>query len=159
MITQLLHPTPNTKIMIITSHLDWMIEELSTFLTPFEGKIDVSLFPGEHDELVPQCLNKVFTIKDYNSPAGGVPRDYAAVIVHDVLHLHQSPQKFLELIYRTMLNATEIIIVQKNGSMDIGEVEALLDKSEFRAANTIMDLVDGYEVIVGKKMHMWGNGL
>jgi hypothetical protein len=159
MITQLLHPTPNTKIMVATSHLDGMIEELFAFLTPFEGQIDVSLFPGEHDELVHQCLHKVFTIKDYNSPAGGVPRDYAAVIVHDVLHLHQSPQKFLELIYRTMLNATEIIIVQKNGSMDIGEVEALLDKSEFRAINSIMDLIKGYEVIVGKKMHMWGAGL
>ena len=159
MITQLLHPTPNTKIMVITSHLDGMIEELSTFLTPFEGKIDVSLFPGEHNELSSQCLHKIFTIKDYNSPAGGIPRDYAAVIVHDVLHLHQSPQKFLELIYKTMLNATEIIIVQKNGVMDIVNVENLLDTAEFRAINAIMDLVEGYEVIVGKKMHMWGNGL
>jgi hypothetical protein len=58
-----------------------------------------------------------------------------------------------------LLNATEIIIVQKNGSMEIGEIEALLDQSEFRATNTIGDLIDGYEVIVAKKMHMWGNGL
>ena len=159
MITQLLHPTPYTKIMVATSHLDGIIEELSTFLTPFEGQIDVSLFPGIHGDLSPQCLHKIFTIKDYNSPAGGIPRDYAAVIVQDVLHLHQSPLKFLELIYRTMLNATEIIIVQKNGSMNISEVEELLDKSEFRATNTIMDLIDGCEVIVGKKMHMWGAGL
>jgi hypothetical protein len=43
--------------------------------------------------------------------------------------------------------------------MNIDEVEELLDKSEFRAANTIVDLIDGYEVIVAKKMHMWGNGL
>lgn len=88
-----------------------------------------------------------------------MPRDYAAVIVQDVLHLHEVPLKFLQLIYRTMLNATEIIIVQKNGSMSIPEVEELLDKAEFRAANSIMDLIDGYEVIVAKKMHMWGAGL
>lgn len=157
MITSLLHPTPHTKIMVVTSHLDSMAEELRDFLAPHEGLIDVSLFPGDHQDLNP--CNKTFTIKDYHSPAGGVPRDYAAVIVQDVLHLHESPHKFLELIYRTLLNASEIIIVQKNGSIGIAEVEALLDEAEFRAINTITDLIGGYEVIIGKKMHMWGNGL
>jgi len=159
MITQLLHPTPNTKIMVVTSHLDGMVETISSFLSPYEGLIDLSLFPGEHQEYSPESIHKIHVIKDYKSPAGGIPRDYAAVIVQDVLHLHESPLKFLQLIYRTMLNATEIIIIQKNGSMSIAEVEDLLDKSEFRAANTIMDLIDGYEVIVAKKMHMWGAGL
>jgi hypothetical protein len=157
MITSLLHPTPHTKIMVVTSHLDSMAEELSHFLTPYEGVIDLSLFPGEHQNLAP--FHKTFTIKDYKSPAGGIPRDYASVIVQDVLHLHESPQKFLELIYRTLLNASEIIIVQKNGSMPIAEVEELLDQVEFRAINTMSDLIEEYEVIVGKKMHMWGAGL
>lgn len=157
MITSLLHPTPHTKIMLVTSHLDSMAEELGAFLSPYEGLIDLSLFPGEHQSL--NTFHKTFTIKDYKSPAGGVPRDYAAVIVHDVLHLHESPQKFLQLIYRTLLNASEIIILQKNGSMNIAEVEALLDQVEFRAINAITDLIEGYEVIVAKKMHMWGNGL
>lgn len=159
MITQLLHPTPNTKIMVATSHLDALMEELSFFLSPYEGLIDLSLFPGEHQECSFPSIHKVHTIKDYKSPAFGIPRDYAAVIVQDVLHLHEHPLKFLQLIYRTLLNATEIIIVQKNGSMNIDEVVDLLDKAEFRASNTIMDLIDGYEVIVAKKMHMWGNGL
>jgi len=65
MITQLLHPTPHTKIMVATSHLDGMIEELSTFLTPFEGQIDLSLFVGEHSDFSHPCIHKVFTIKDY----------------------------------------------------------------------------------------------
>jgi len=157
MITSLLHPTPYTKIMVVTSHLDAMAEELGDFLVPYEGLIDFSLFPGDHQSL--SAFHKIFTIKDYKSPAGGVPRDYAAVIVQDVLHLHESPQKFLQLIYRTLLNASEIIIIQKSGSMGISEVEALLDQVEFRAINTITDLIDGHEVIVAKKMHMWGNGL
>ncbi len=157
MITSLLHPTPHTKIMVVTSHLDTMAEELGDFLAPYEGLIDVSLFPGEHQSLIP--FHKTFAIKDYKSPAGGVPRDYAAVIVQDVLHLHESPHKFLELIYRTLLNASEIIIVQKNGSMSIDEVESLLDQVEFRAINAISDLIEGHEVIIGKKMHMWGAGL
>lgn len=157
MITSLLHPTPHTKIMVVTSHLDSMAKELSHFLAPYEGLIDVSLFPGDHQNL--ELFHKTFTIKDYRSPAGGVPRDYAAVLVQDVLHLHESPQRFLELIYRTLLNASEIIIVQKNGSMGIAEIESLLDQVEFRAINTITDLMEGHEVIVAKKLHMWGKGL
>lgn len=157
MITSLLHPTPHTKIMVVTSHLDGMTQEIATFLEPYEGLIDVSLFPGDHQNAT--LFHKTFTIKDYRSPAGGVPRDYAAVIVQDVLHLHESPRKFLELIYRTLLNASEIIIVQKKGSMDIAEVESLLDEAEFRAINAMTDLILDHEVIVGKKMHMWGKGL
>lgn len=157
MITSLLHPTPHTKIMVVTSHLDSMTEELGDFLAPYEGLIDVSLFPGDHQSL--STFHKTFTIKDYKSSAGGIPRDYAAVIVQDVLHLHESPHKFLELLYRTLLNASEIIIVQKNDSMSFPEVESLLDQVEFRAINAITDLIEGCDVIVAKKMHMWGNGL
>ncbi|WP_294894001.1 MULTISPECIES: hypothetical protein [unclassified Sulfuricurvum] len=157
MITSLLHPTPHTKIMVVTSHLDSMTEEMGDFLAPYEGLIDVSLFPGDHQNLT--SFHKTFTIKDYKSPAGGIPRDYAAVIVQDVLHLHESPHKFLELLYRTLLNASEIIILQKNGSMSFPEVESLLDQVEFRAINAITDFIEGYDVIVAKKMHMWGKGL
>jgi hypothetical protein len=91
MITSLLHPTPHTKIMVVTSHLDSMAEELSHFLTPYEGVIDLSLFPGEHQNLAP--FHKTFTIKDYKSPAGGFRVITRAVIVQDVLHLHESPQQ------------------------------------------------------------------
>lgn len=159
MITSLLHPTPHMKIMMVTSHLDSLAQVLGDFLAPYKGLIDLSLFPGDHQNLTHGTFHKTFTIKDYKSPAGGVPRDYACIIVQDVLHRHESPHKFLELIYRTLLNASEIIILQKNGSMPLAEVEELLDQVEFRAINAITDLIDGYDVIVGKKMHMWGKGL
>lgn len=113
MITSLLHPTPHMKIMVVTSHLDSMTEELGDFLISYEGLIDFSLFPGDHQSLTHTAFHKTFMIKDYKSSAGGIPRDYACIIVQDVLHLHESPRKFLELIYRTLLNSSEIIIVQK----------------------------------------------
>ncbi len=159
MITALLHPTPHTKIMLITSHRDAMVEELGDCLAPYEGLLDLSLFRGEHQEISHPTLHKIFTIKDYHSPAGGIPRDYACVIVQDVLDRHLSPVKFLQRIYHTLLNACEIIIVQKKGSMPISEIEALLDQVDFRAINAMNDLIQGCDVIVAKKMHMWGNGL
>lgn len=136
-----------------------MAEELGDFLFPYEGLIDFSLYTGEHQEISHSTFHKMFKIQDYRSPAGGVSRDYAAVIVQDVLHLHKSPAQFLELIYRTLLNACEIIIVQKSGSMCIADVESLLDQVEFRAINAMSDLIEGHEVIVAKKLHMWGKGL
>lgn len=159
MITSLLHPTPHTKIMVITSHLDRISEDIGAFLAPYEGYVDFSLYPGEHQEIVHSTFHKTFIIKDYRLPAGGIPRDYSAVIVQDVLQFHESPRKFLELIYRTLLNASEVIIVQRQGAMEIREIESLLDEAEYRAINTMTDLIEGHVVVVGKKMHMWGNGL
>ena len=43
--------------------------------------------------------------------------------------------------------------------MSFPEVESLLDQVEFRAINAITDFIEGYDVIVAKKMHMWGKGL
>ncbi|MGE4473477.1 MAG: hypothetical protein AB7D20_11805, partial [Sulfuricurvum sp.] len=60
---------------------------------------------------------------------------------------------------RSLENSAEVIIIQSNGAIETSEIEALLEKAEFRAANTISDLIAGYDVIVAKKMHMWGNGL
>jgi hypothetical protein len=42
--------------------------------------------------------------------------------------------------------------------LNIKEIEAKLEKFEFRAASSI-DLIDGYDLVMAKKMHMWGNGL
>jgi len=145
--------------MLITSHRDSMIEELGDCIAPYEGLMDLSLFRGDHQEIFHPTLHKIFTINNYNTPAGGIPRDYACVIVHDVLDRHESPVKFLQSIYRSLLNAAEIVIVQKSGSMPIHVIEALLDQVDFRAINAMDDLLKGYEVIVAKKMHMWGNGL
>ncbi|MBV5335240.1 MAG: hypothetical protein JZU49_05485 [Sulfuricurvum sp.] len=142
-----------------TSHSDSLIEEICAYLEPFNATVDLSLYPGEHVEYSSAVMGKVNTIKDFNSPIRSATRDYETIILQDVLHLHSFPLKLLQLVYRSLENSAEVIIVQKWGVMETSEVEALLEKSEFRAANTIRDLIEGYDVIVAKKMHMWGNGL
>lgn len=147
------------KILIATSHADGLIDEVCTYLEPFNATVDLSLYPGEHSPHLSPQLSKVDTIKDFNSPIRSATRDYETILLQDVLHLHSLPLKLLQLVYRSLENSAEIIIVQKCGVMETSEVEALLEKSEFRAANTIRDLIEGCDVIVAKKMHMWGNGL
>jgi hypothetical protein len=117
------------------------------------------LYPGEHAQYVSPLIGKIDMIKDFNSPVRSATRDYETIVLQDILHVHTLPQKLLQLIYRSLENSAEIIVVQSKGAMETSDVEALLEKSEFRAANTITDLIAGYDVIVAKKMHMWGNGL
>ena len=155
----LFQTSPQMKILIATSHSDALIDEACTFLEAFNATLDLSLYPGEHMKHSSAVIGKVDTIKDFNSPIRSATRDYETIILQDVLHLHSLPLKLLQLVYRSLENSAEVIVIQKCGIMETSDVEALLEKSEFRAANTITDLIVGYDVIVAKKMHMWGNGL
>ncbi|MFA6628949.1 MAG: hypothetical protein WCS55_04195 [Sulfuricurvum sp.] len=142
-----------------TSHADILIEEICTHLEPFNATVDLSLYPGEHMEYSSAVICKCDVIKDFNSPIRSATRDYETIILQDVLHLHTFPLKLLQLVYRSLENSAEVIIIQSNGAIETSEIEVMLEKSEFRAANTISDLIAGCDVIVAKKMHMWGNGL
>ena len=64
----------------------------------------------------------------------------------------------LRIAYTTLANAADVIIMEKKGIMDVEATKELLEKFEFRAPNAI-DLLDEYELVMAKKMHMWGNGL
>lgn len=155
----LFQTSPQMKILMATSHTDELIDEVCTFLEPFNATVDLSLYPGEHGEYSSPIIGKKDLIKDFNSPIRSATRDYETIVLQDILHLHTLPLKLLQLIYRSLENSAEVIIIQKCGAMETSDIEALLEKSEFRAANTICDLIAGCDVIVAKKMHMWGNGL
>ena len=64
----------------------------------------------------------------------------------------------LKLSYLTLANTANVIILEKKGILDLEAIKTLLEEMEFRAANEI-DIIDGYDLIMAKKMHMWGNGL
>lgn len=155
----LFQTSPQMKILVATSHADTLIDEICTYLEPFNATVDLSLYPGEHIDHASAVIGKVDTIKDFNSSIRSATRDYETILLQDVLHLHSLPLKLLQLVYRSLENSAEVIIVQSKEGMETSEIEAMLEKSEFRAANTIRDLIEGYDVIVAKKMHMWGNGL
>jgi hypothetical protein len=64
----------------------------------------------------------------------------------------------LKLAYTTLANTANIVIIEKKGVMDIEAVKTMLEEHEFRASNEI-DIIDGYDLVMAKKMHMWGAGL
>lgn len=154
---EIITPAPHIKLLEVTSHADDLSEALATYLIDVEGQLDLALYPGEHS--VPEHgFVKSHALKDYQVPFRAIPREYAAVIMTDVLHEHAFPERILQIAYKTLLNASEIIIVQDKTTMSQESIEELLERLEFRAINGI-ELFDDYHVVVGKKMHMWGNGL
>lgn len=80
------------------------------------------------------------------------------VIFKDIFHLHENPNMMLKLAYTTLANTAHIIIMQEKGTMDIEAMKILLEEYEFRAPNAI-DVLPEYDLVMAKKMHMWGNGL
>ncbi|PHQ65740.1 MAG: hypothetical protein COB99_02370 [Sulfurimonas sp.] len=95
---------------------------------------------------------------NFSQPFRAMPRDHDMVILKDIFYKHENPKMILKLAYLTLANTAHVIIMEKKGIMDVEATKELLEEFEFRAPNEI-DIVDGYDLVIAKKMHMWGNGL
>jgi len=156
---ELIRPQPGYKMLDITSHADALTRAVAQRLSEFQGsRLALALYPGEHEEFIPSESIKIHSPKDYSAPFKALPRDNDVVMVRDVLNRHAHPKRIVKAIYTTLANAGDIIIINRIGSTSIQEQLELLEACEFRAGNSI-DILDGYELVMGKKMHMWGNGL
>jgi hypothetical protein len=141
---QLFNPLPGNHYLHVCTCEDEITTALFSLLEAVEGKLNVALYNEEN-------LN-------FSQPFRAIPRDHDIVVIKDVFHKHENPKMILKLAYLTLANTANIIIMEKKGTMDIEAIKALLEEFEFRSPNDI-DIVEGYDLIMGKKMHMWGNGL
>ena len=85
-------------------------------------------------------------------------REFEYCILFDTISLCEDKEKFIKTCYHSLENSAFIIIIEPKSSNNISEVIELLDLCEFRVANNI-DIFDDYNLIMAKKLHMWGNGL
>jgi len=128
----------------ISTQEDEITKELKRLLDAVDGKLNLALFNKQN-------LN-------FSQAFRASPRDHDKVIIQDVLSRHENPKMILKLAYQTLANSANIIILEKKGTTDIASTKALLEELEFRSANEI-DILENYDLIMAKKMHMWGNGL
>ena len=155
-IKELINPLPGYTILHVTSKVDETTSILLEMLGDVGGKLNLAIYGDETIE--PADNMRVQNIANYDDMFRALPRDNDIVIFHDVFLKHSQQERMLKNAYMTLANAAYIIIIEKEGSMDIQEVKVSLEKNEFRAANEI-DIIEGYDLIMAKKMHMWGNGL
>ena len=141
---ELFNPLPGNHYLQVCTSEDEITSALSSLIEKVEGEFNIALYNEDN-------LN-------FTQPFRARPRDNDMVLIKDVYHKHENKSMLLKLAYLTLANTANIIIMEKKGLLNIQETKSLLEQHEFRAPNEI-DIVEGYDLIVAKKMHMWGNGL
>ena len=151
---ELFHPLPGNSYLLVTTKLDSVADALNKKIDAVGGNFSIALYgTGKFADAKTELIDSL------SKPFRALPRDNDRVIFYDIFTRHTSQEMLLKLAYRTLANAAEVIIVEPKGALKPSQTYALLEKMEFRAPNRIEDILDGYDVFVAKKMHMWGNGL
>jgi len=156
---QLFNPLPGNHYLQVTTTPDETTHALSKILTEVDGELGLVVYDEDdvnYQEEFPDV--KLQYIKDFKQPFRAIPRNHDIVVFKDFFHLHKNPKMVLKIAYTTLANTANIIIMQKKGTMDIEAIKNLLEEFEFRASNEI-DVLAEYDLVIAKKMHMWGNGL
>jgi len=141
---QLFNPLPGNHYLQITTAEDEITKALSLMLEGVDGELSLALY--NEDNL------------DFSEPFRAPARSNDMVIFKDIFHAHKNQKMILKIAYTSLANTADIIIMEKKGIMDVEAMKEMLEEFEFRAANDI-DVVEGYDLVIAKKMHMWGNGL
>ena len=151
---ELFHPLPGNSYLLVTTKIDDVAKALHEKIAEVGGNFSIALYGEGAFEGA-----KIEEIDSLSKPFRALPRDNDRVIFYDIFTKHTSQKMLLQLAYRTLANAAEVVIVEPKEILGSEEMYALLEQMEFRAPNRIEDILDGYDVFIAKKMHMWGNGL
>jgi len=149
---------PAYKVLDVTTHTDEISQYIFDKLFEVQGRLALVKFPGSHQELHGETDLTLQEIEDFETPFRALPRDNDIVMIRDVVQNYAQLDSLLMMAYRTLANAGELIILTSKDSLMSETIYEAIDKADFRAVNTI-ELFDDYELIMAKKMHMWGNGL
>ncbi|MCF6339504.1 MAG: hypothetical protein L3J10_01970 [Sulfurimonas sp.] len=141
---ELFNPSPGSHYLQVAVSKDEITSALLSLMESVDGELKIVLY--NEDNL------------DFSKPFRAKPRDNDIVIFKDMFYAHENQKMLLKLAYTTLTNTANIIIIEKKGIMDKEALKIMLEKFEFRAPNEI-DIVDGYDLVIAKKMHMWGNDL
>jgi len=156
---ELFNPLPGNHYIQITTAVDETTFALNNLMKGVDGEFHLALYSEEAVVLPSELSNaKLQVISKRNTPFRALPRDHDIVIFKDIFTQHTNPELLLRIAYTTLANTADIIIMEPKGTMDIEATKELLEKFEFRAPNDI-EVIDGYDLLMAKKMHMWNNGL
>jgi len=158
---ELFNPLPGNQYIQVTSSIDAITDTLYALMQSVGGELSIAYYDESLEnplELKRFVDAKVQHITNFVHPFRALPRDHDMVILKDIYSKHHKPELLLTTSYKTLANTAHIIIMEKKGILDTYATQELLEKFEYRAPNTL-DILEGYDIVIGKKMHMWGNGL
>jgi hypothetical protein len=137
---ELFAPYPNIAILHINNNLDLVTDSLEEIKDKNEGNI------------------KYIPFTDESSARLRTAREYEYVVLGDILNYCPNKEAILKLVYKSIENSGNIIILEKKSNDNKYELLDLLEQTGFQAPNNI-ELFDGFNLLTAKKMHHWDNGL
>ena len=156
---ELFNTLPGSHYMQVATCADKTTDALYKMIQDVDGEISLSIYTDKDvDYLSKYPKANIKYINNFKEPFRALPRSNDIVVIKDVFAKHENQAMILKIIYASLANTAEIIIIEKKGIMDVEAMKELLELNEFRAANDI-DVLDGYDLVMAKKMHKWGNGL
>jgi hypothetical protein len=156
---ELFNPYPGNHYLQITTSVDETTKALYDLVEGVDGEFSLAFYSEEETQLETLYPNaKIQYLKTLKHPFRALPRTNDIVVFKDILNAHQNPKGLLKIAYTTLANAAYIIVMEKKGEMDVEATLNLLEEFEFRSQNYI-DILPEYDLVMAKKLHMWGNGL
>lgn len=156
---ELFNPYPGNHYLQVTTKVDGTTSAIASLIDGVDGEFSLVIYDEQELRLQEEFPNaKIQYIKNFKQPFRALPRTHDIVIFKDFFHLHENQKGILKIAYTTLANTADIIIMQKKGTMDIEAIKNMLEEFEFRSSNEI-DVLPEYDLVMAKKMHMWGNGL
>ena len=137
----LIQDSPSLALLQVGEGIDKITSSLQFIATRNSGTIDTKL----SDDI--NCEKFRLTSREY---------EYAILI--NSLNICEDKKKFLDVVYHALENSAQIILIEDKNNSNISEMIKLLDEANYRAANDI-DIFEDYNLVMAKKLHMWGNGL
>lgn len=156
---ELFNPLPGNCYMQVTTEPDQTTTALAQLMENVNGELRVVYYTEDKELFNSLDVDRKQQVDSFAKPFRALPRDNDIVIFKDIFSQHLRSEQLLKIAYTTLANAAHIIIMEKKGTMDIEATIELLDRFEFRSPNYIENVVEGYDLVMAKKLHMWGNGL
>jgi len=157
---ELFRVQPGYRYIQVTTNVDHTTTALYELLVKNEAEFRIAYYDEEQipnfELRYPEA--KVQHIKSFNYPYRALPRDNDIVIYKDIFSKHNKQDLLLKTAYTTLANTADIIIMEKKGVLNPLEIMELFEEHEYRAPNH-MNILEGYDIFMAKKLHMWGNGL
>lgn len=156
---ELFTPYPGNHYLQVTTKIDETTEALSALMKSVDGEFSLVHYGIQNEDFslkFPEA--KLQYIKNFKQPFRALPRTHDIIVFKDFFHLHENQKLVLKIAYTALANAGDIVIMQKKGTMDIEATLSLLEEFEFRSQNYI-DVLPEYDLVMAKKLHMWGAGL
>jgi len=156
---ELFNPYPGNNYLQITDIVDETTDALYSLMESVDGVLNLVIYSEVEQDLQKKYPKaNIQYIKNFKQPFRALPRTNDIVIFKDVFHKHENKKGILKIAYTTLANAAEIVIMQKKDTTSVEEILNILEEYEFRSQNQI-DVIPEYDLVMAKKLHMWGNGL